>query len=122
MTKSEFYSEWLNCFASDISKKDIEKYVVSTGDYLWHIFSFGLIDEKAFLTGDGARKAYDRADKNNAFYIEWFDDEEARALTPELCIAKALDGKTEIYVVAEDFSWTYVKTHESTCGPYFIKL
>ena len=28
----------------------------------------------------------------------------------------------EIYVVAPDFSWTYIKTHESMCGPYFMKL
>ena len=32
------------------------------------------------------------------------------------------DEMTEIYVIASDFSWTYIKTHESMCGPYFMKL
>lgn len=29
-------------------------------------------------------------------------------------------GAQDAYIVAEDFSWTYVKTHENGwCGPYF---
>ena len=31
----------------------------------------------------------------------------------------ALAGQ-DVYIVAKDFSWTYVKTHETGwCGPYF---
>ena len=27
----------------------------------------------------------------------------------------------EFYVVAKDYSWTYIKTHEGdSCGPYFL--
>ncbi len=122
MTRNEFYSVWLSHFAKDISRKDIEKYVVSTGNYLWHVFSWELLDEKTFLTGDSARKAYDKIDKHNAMYIDGFENDEAKDLTEKLNTAKALDKKTEIYVVASDFSWTYIKTHESMCGPYFMKL
>lgn len=122
MTRDEFYSVWLSHFAKDISRNDIEKYVVATGNYLWHVFSWELLDKKAFLTGDSARKAYDETDKHNALYIEWFEDDEAKDLTKELSAAKALDKMTEIYVVASDFSWTYIKTHESICGPYFMKF
>ena len=89
---------------------------------MWHVFSWELLDKKAFLTGESAGNAYDKADKHNAKYIEWFEDDEAKDLTEELNSAKALDKMTEIYVVASDFSWTYIKTHESTCGPYFMKL
>ncbi len=122
MTRNEFYSAWLSHFAKDILRKDIEKYVVSTGHYLWHMFSWELLDKKAFLTGDSARKAYDKTDKHNAVYIEWFENDEVKGLTEELNTAKALDKMTEIYVVSSDFSWTYIKTHESMCGPYFMKL
>ena len=38
MTKKEFYLKWLERFAVGIPVKDVKKYVVSTGDYLWHIF------------------------------------------------------------------------------------
>ena len=39
--------------------------------------------------------------------------------------AKELDDSNEwdVYIVAKDFSWTYVRTHERDyCGPYFCKL
>ena len=122
MTKNEFSSKWLSCFAKDISRKDIEKYVISAGSYLWHVFSWGLIDEKLFLKGDDARKAYDKIDKHNALYINWFEDDETNNYTVALNTADTVDKTMELYVVASDFSWTYMKTHECMCGPYFMKL
>ena len=122
MTKNEFYSAWLSHFANGISKKNIEKYVVSARNYLWHVFSWELLDKKVFLTGNSARKAYDKIDKHNALYIDWFEDNETKNLTAKLSTANALDEMTETYVIASDFSWTYIKTHESMCGPYFMKL
>ncbi len=122
MTRNEFYSAWLSHFANGISRENIKKYVVSTGNYLWHVFSWELLDKKVFLTGNSARKAYDQIDKHNALYIDWFEDAETKNLTAKLSTANALDEMTEIYVVAPDFSWTYIKTHESMCGPYFMRL
>ena len=122
MTRDEFYSVWLSRFANGISRENIEKYVVSTGNYLWHVFSWELLDKKAFLTGNSARKAYDQIDKHNALCIDWFDDDETKNLTAKLSTASVLDEMTEIYVIGSDYSWTYIKTHESMCGPYFMKL
>ena len=32
------------------------------------------------------------------------------------------DRASDVYIVAKDFSWTYVRTHEEGwCGPYFCK-
>lgn len=39
---SDFEKRWLKLFASEISEKDIEKYVVSYGNYIWHVFSWEL--------------------------------------------------------------------------------
>lgn len=122
MTKNELYSAWIKHFAQGVSKRDLEKQVVATGNYLWHIFSWDLLDENAFLAGDSARRAYNQADKRDAIYIEWFEDEETKMLSAKLHNATALDKMTEAYVVAADFSWTYMKTHESLCGPYFMRL
>ena len=122
MTRSEFYSAWLSHFAKGVSRENIEKYVVSTGNYLWHVFSWELLDKKVFLSGDSAKQAYDQIDKHNTLYIDWFEDDETKKLTTKLSTAKALDEMTEIYVIASDFSWTYIKIHESMCGPYFMKL
>ena len=120
MTKNDFYSVWLDNFAKDIESKDIDRYVISAGNYLWHVFSWQLLGENKFLTGDRARKAYDEVDKHNAQYIAWFEDDSTKNLNYELCTASALDKMTEVYVVASDFSWTYIKTHECMCGPYFM--
>ena len=122
MTKDEFYSAWLDHFACGISADHIAKYVVSTGNYLWHIFSWELIDEDKYLSGDSARTAFDNMNKYDACYIDWFEDEILQPLPSKLQSSKVLDGMCEVYVVAADFSWTYMKTHESMCGPYFMKL
>lgn len=122
MTRDEFYTEWLKHFAYGISKEDIERYVVSTGNYIWHVFSWELLDEAKFSVGDSAKDAYNKIDKDNAIYIDWFSDDGVKALTQELSTAEALDQMTEVYVAAPDFSWTYIKTHEIVCGPYFMKL
>ena len=122
MTRSEFYANWLTYFACGISQADIEKYVVSTGNLLWHIFSWKLIDDTKFLSGDEARAAYDRVDKDSAIYIHWFEDETTHLLSRHMQNSRILDKMTEVYVVAYDFSWTYMKTHEEMCGPYFMKL
>ena len=121
MTKREFYQNWLATFASTVSKHDIERYVQATGNYIWHVFSFELLDAQRYLVGDEARNAYDRMDKCDALCIQWDEQEAAHELTGEQHASKALDNCTEVYVVGKDFSWTYIKTHESMCGPYFMK-
>ena len=35
--------------------------------------------------------------------------------------SKNIDKFDEIYVVSSDWSWTYMKTHEDDCGPYFYR-
>ena len=122
MTKEKFHTEWLKHFAAGISSEDLEKYVVSTGNLLWHVFSWELLEKKRFLTGDSAKSSYNKIDKTGAMYIQWFEDEEVKNLPESLNSAEALDKMHEVYVVAQDFSWTYIKTHEIMCGPYFMKL
>lgn len=121
MTKNEFFSKWLEVFAADIPNKAIEKYVKATGNYIWHIFSWELLDKSRYLTGEAAKKAYDKTDKSDAIFIDWFEDEETHDITWELKTANTLDSFVEVYVVDKDFKWTYIKTHENMCGPYFMK-
>ena len=122
MTKQEFYDIWLSKFGSDIPKAKINKYVEKTGNYIWHIFSWGLIPEEKYYSGNRAKIEYDSIDKSGAWYIEWFEDDRAHQIIPKLKTAKDLDEFIEIYVMAKDFSWTYIKTHEDSCGPYFMKM
>ncbi len=121
MMKAEFYEVWLKNFASDIPISDIKRYVKSTGNYLWHIFSWNLIPESRYQSGQKAKEAFDKADKRGSWYINWFKDDRAHQIVPELKNADCFDQFVEVYVVAKNFEWTYIKTHESECGPYFMK-
>ena len=35
--------------------------------------------------------------------------------------SKQAEKIDDVYITAEDFSWTYVHTHEEMCGPYIFK-
>ena len=121
MTSNKFKKLWLNRFASGISNENIQKYVVSTGNYIWHIFSWHLLPDGSYLEGEEARQAFDQADKDGAIYMDAFRHKFCRPLPEKLHHAADLDQFTEVYVAAKDFSWTYTKTHESQCGPYFFR-
>ena len=119
----DFEKKWMSSFANGIDKKAIQKYVVSTGNYIWHIFSWKLLPQGSYLVGDAARKAYNNLSKQKrecALFIEPFGDKKSFFLSCRDSAAEKLDEYTEIYVAAADFSWTYIKTHEGDyCGPYF---
>ena len=121
----DFEKKWLSSFANGIDKKDIQKYVVSTGNYIWHIFSWKLLPQGSYLVGDEARKAYNNLSKQQrecALFIEPFGDGKSFSVSAQNSAAEKLDDYTEIYVAAADFSWTYIKTHEGDwCGPYFYR-
>ena len=121
MNKDEFYRNWLKTFAAGISTDDLEKYVVSTGNLIWHIFSWELLDKSRYLSGDQAKTAYNEVCKQDAMYLNWFSDDETQNIDVHTNSAEALDGMYEVYAAAKDFSWTYIKTHETMCGPYFMK-
>ena len=123
MDKELFYKKWIQIFAESIPESKLKKYVLSYGNFIWHIFSWQLLDEKRYLTGKSAEEAYNAVDKKGALYIEWFKSDHTDVLTDDLKSSKALSNLYEVYVVAEDFSWTYIKTHENEmCGPYFMKI
>lgn len=126
MTLKEFKDKWFKTFAKDIPEKDIRKYVVSTGNYIWHIFSCELIPEGRFLEGDEARKAYDSLcgyERETAVYIEPFEEEDTFSLSRGEATSAKLDNRVEIYALSKDFLWTYIKTHENDlCGPYFYSI
>lgn len=122
MTKDEFYNKWFQAFASNLSEKKHNKYLVEYGNYPWHLFSWKLVPNTSYLIGNDAREAYNKIKKDGALYIQPFEDEFAKPLPKEFGNSSALDKLTEIYIVSKDFSWTYIKTHEDDwCGPYFYK-
>ena len=117
----DFEKEWLLHFANNISKSLLKKRVVGGGNFLWHIFSWNIVDADKYFTGDNARKIFDELDKSGAkYYYLWETNPSLKLLEKEMD-SKYIDKFDEIYVVSSDWSWTYMKTHEDDCGPYFYR-
>lgn len=117
----DFEKEWLSIFAKDISKSQKRKYLSGTGNFIWHMFSYNLVDPKSFLIGDEARAAFDSVNKKGARY---YDQEKIRVIRNNSSLtSEDLDIHGEHYIISKDNSWTYIKTHEDDwCGPYFYRI
>ena len=122
MTKQKFINQWLRHFAQGINKEQYEKYVKD--QYVWHVFSWELIKPDRLLIGDAARQAYNEAVKTDCIFCDMYNN---GGVTDKFSLqydtAEKIDeNMTEFYVVAKDYSWTYIITHEcDLCGPYFLR-
>ena len=120
MTKQKFINQWLRHFAQGINKSQYEEYIKN--QYIWHIVSWELIKPDGLLIGDAARQAYNDAMKTECIFCDMYNNGGVTdKLSPQYDTAEKIDeNMTEFYVVAKDYSWTYIKTHEcDLCGPYF---
>ena len=130
MKKNKKYTElsdealmdkWLSAFGKDVDENIMEEHVTSYGNLLWHLFTWG---EVTCLQGDEARKAFDELQYNTAvrFYDGYAGHIEKISVIDKISAKKVdKDRESDVYIVAEDFSWTYVRTHEEWLGPYFCR-
>lgn len=118
MDYQKIKAEWLAVFASSVSEEQLKKYVFSTGNYLWHIFSWGLVP---CLTGEDAKKAFNKTEEKEVlkFYQRNNKSIPSYAELVSKMEADELDLTDDVYIVEKNFKWTYVHTHEWNCGPYF---
>ena len=122
MTKQRFRNQWLRHFAFDLSKDQFEKFVKD--QFIWHVFSWKLIKADGLLVGDAARQAFNQAAKSDCICCDMFNNGGVTDhLPPKYDTAEKIDRElTEFYVVAKDYAWTYIKTHEDDlCGPYYLE-
>lgn len=121
MLDKEFVKEFLNVFAKNEQPRKIKKFYNGSG-FLWEF----IVGKASTFEGKQARIEYDKADKANAFEIQYFNgvlgDKETLPLQPTHLTAQGIDvdSSPEFYVIGENFSWCYVVTHEGDrAGPYF---
>ncbi len=117
---------WLDAFAGAVSDADLGAHVLAKGNYLWHIFSRKLVP---CLEGAAARQAL--AERPEDIFYLFYNEHppqgaaRIRALSKAEALAipepETLTG-ADWYLVNQSFSWTYVHTHEKSCGPYFCQL
>ncbi len=118
MDNRELIEKWLSVFGIGVDKMLIEDHVTSYGDHLWHLFTWGNVP---CLKGDEARKAFDGLQYTEAvrFYGGYSNQIEGVSVVGKIS-ANEIDNdkESDVYIVATDFSWTYVRTHEFGLGPY----
>ncbi|MEG0473287.1 MAG: DUF4275 family protein [Solibacillus sp.] len=118
-----FRKRWEEAFVSHLKQTEKEKIYLfgsrySCG-YLWHVFSY---DKRPYLLQTAANDAFDTVKKSKCYI---FYQHSANVLTVEHAStlkAAQFANEEDVYVVDENFTWTYVVTHESYCGPYFSKV
>ncbi|MBE6638284.1 MAG: DUF4275 family protein [Ruminococcaceae bacterium] len=118
MNDRELIEKWLLVFGKDIDKDLIDTYVIGEGAFLWHLFTWGKV---SCLKGNAAKKTFDKLQYTKAirFYGGYSNRIEGVSLIEKISSKEVKqDPKSDVYIVAEDFSWTYVRTHECDLGPY----
>ena len=125
MDGKEIAEKWLSVFGKNVPEKIMGEHVRAYGNFLWHIFTWG---EVSCLKGKDAKQAYDEVDCDNVLQFQGgYADSDHGIDVKELKrtrkrSSRTLDKEDDIYIVADDFSWTYVHTHEWGLGPYFCRI
>ena len=116
----KYKCNWISSLSPDFAdKKEIQRLCLSNRKYtpfLWHIFSFEFLRSEA-----DPRECYSNADKNECIVISNVDPIGFYITDAGKISAEMWDDFIDITISSADLSWTYCKTHESVCGPYFYK-
>jgi len=118
MDNRELIEKWLSAFGQGVDEKLINDHVTSYGNYLWHLFTWGNV---SCLSEDEARNAFDALQYTEAirFYNGYSNHIDNVSVIEKLSANSVDEDKSsDVYIVAKDFSWTYVRTHECNFGPY----
>ena len=123
MSEEELIKKWLKVFGKNVDQKLIEEHVTSYGNLLWHLFTWG---EVSCLQEEDAKRAFDELEYEEAIrFYDGYANHIEKVCVINKVSAKSVDKDkaSDVYIVAKDFSWTYVRTHEEgVCGPYFCRL
>ena len=118
MDNYELIEKWISVFGKGVDKKMIDDHVTSYCNHLWHLFTWGNVP---CLSGEEARRAFDVLHYTEAirFYGGQSNYVENISVVEKLSANEVdRDNHNDVYIVAKDFSWTYVRTHELDLGPY----
>ncbi|TKI53323.1 DUF4275 family protein [Lysinibacillus mangiferihumi] len=108
---------WDKTFAKNISEN--LKKEIHYEQFKWHIFSY---EKQDCLKKDVAREAFDTISKDELYVMYQGCSFVFLYTNANEVVSKDFDSQQDIYIFDKNFTWTYVHTHESMCGPYFYKV
>ena len=116
----KYKKEWVVRFApTDAKQKEITKLCLTSTKYntfLWHIFSFEFLNCE---TDAKAEELFDKQEKSHCMIVSNVDDLAFALKNADHLKSKLLEQFVDVTITSSDFTWTYTKTHEDQCGPYF---
>lgn len=111
--------KWEDSFVSHLSPEEKRAIFLHDDDgwcgYLWHVFSY---EKRNCLMGEEAAAAFASLAKGDC-YVFFQHSDDALLLEGTVDLKPEDLPAEDIYITDNEFSWTYVRTHESMCGPYF---
>lgn len=115
--------EWEKHFASHLTEEDKDKIYLKYKDgyqgYLWHLFSN---KQRDCLEREEANEAFQKVAHESYYVFYQLSNEVLILENAAEFMVEDLEEEYDVYVVDKDFTWTYVKTHETEwCGPYFCR-
>jgi hypothetical protein len=116
-------NKWEESFANMLSEKEKQSIYFYDDDgfcgYYWHIFSY---ERRDFLKEDKADIALNKERKKSCYVFYQHSDEAYILENANPLAANDFINEEDIFIVDKEFSWTYVRTHETGwCGPYFCR-
>lgn len=126
----DYKKQWVAAFlpfdADEKSRKDSYESCIGKGRFLWHLFSCKIIDSE-----ENPTEKFEAVSKNNCVLIFETDIKDMAVKLSNAQHIKEKDiigfcenivGWSDFVITADDFSWTYSRTHEDGWrGPYFYK-
>lgn len=122
ISKRTVTRKWDAFFTSKISLEEKRKIFYSS--FKWHMFSYEKIEA---VKGDDAKRAFDCCEKESAYLFIQCTDEAWRIENAQLLTSADLGvdysfERADVYIFDVKGKWAYTRTHESDCGPYFLRI
>jgi len=115
-----YMRDWISQFVpADKYQKALDIHCFSSDDicgYLWHVFSFEILMS---LSGAEADEAYRNVKRVDCILFLSCDEIAFKVSMGSLIDIEDLAVLYDVLLTDADFRWTYTKTHEIQCGPYF---
>lgn len=114
--------KWCMTFASHLSREEKQK--IGMDSFLWHLCSWG---KTSYLDKENAISAFNNKSKTRCTVFYEFIDEAYLIRNAKNFTIKDLPYEenhifySDMYVMDWESKWTFIMTHQSDFGPYFIE-
>jgi hypothetical protein len=114
-----YRTEWVKRMTPGFAdEKRVRIHCLGEGCFLWHLFSFS---HAHAVEGSEASAEFDATKKCKSILLCSYEEKGYVLSHTYKLKAETLELFTDVIITSANFAWTYCKTHEMDCGPYFYR-